>query len=89
LLRQDPERFTIQLVAASDLATARSFVQQHGLSSIRYVRIQAQNRDLIVALAGSFPDRDAAERALNGLPAAARADRPWIRTLGSVQQILR
>jgi DamX protein len=89
LQRQDPERFTIQLVAASDLATARNFVQQHGLSSIRYVRIQSQNRDLIVALAGSFPDRDAADRALNGLPAAARADRPWIRTLGSVQQILR
>jgi len=76
-------------VAASDLATARNFVQQHGLSAIRYVPIRSQDRDLIVALAGSFPDREAAERALSGLPAAARADRPWIRTMGSVQQILR
>jgi DamX protein len=89
LLRQDAGHYTIQLIAASDLAAARGYSQRHGLSGIRYVQTRSQGREFVVALAGSFADRSAAENALSGLPAGVRSDQPWIRTVGSLQQILR
>lgn len=89
LARQNRDNFTIQLIAAADLAGARRYVEQHQLSGIRFIQTRANGRDFVVALAGSFSSRAAAEQALGNLPAAVRADQPWIRSLGSVQDIQR
>ncbi|AGA35116.1 Sporulation domain-containing protein [Thioalkalivibrio nitratireducens DSM 14787] len=83
--RQNRSHVTIQLVAASDLAAARNYVTRYELSGIRYIETRSGGRNFVVALAGSFADRAAAENALRNLPAAVRADQPWIRSLGSVQ----
>lgn len=89
LARQDPAHFTIQLIAAPDLAGAQRFVETHQLSGIRYIQTRSGGRDFVVALAGSFPSRPAAEAALGSLPSAVRSERPWIRSLGSVRDIQR
>jgi DamX protein len=89
LTRQNRDHLTIQLVAAADLAGAQRYVEQHQLSGIRYIQTRSNGRDLVVALAGSFANRASAEQALGNLPAAVRADQPWIRSLGSVQDIQR
>jgi len=89
LARQNRDHLTIQLVAAADLAGAQRYVEQHQLSGIRYIQTRSNGRDFVVALAGSFTNRAAAEQALRNLPAAVRADQPWIRSLGSVQDIQR
>jgi len=89
LARQNRDHLTIQLVAAADLAGAQRYVEQHQLSGIRYIQTRSSGRDFVVALAGSFTDRAAAEQAVRNLPAAVRADQPWIRSLGSVQDIQR
>lgn len=80
LLRQDSGRFTIQLVAARNLEIATEFVTPHNLDGIHFI----QTRSYVIALAGSYPSRDEAQRALPKLPSAVRANGPWIRTIGSV-----
>lgn len=89
LARQDRGNLTIQLIAAPDLTSARRFTEQHQLAGIRYIATRSGGRDFVVALAGSFATRSAAEQALANLPAAVRAEQPWIRSLGSVQDIQR
>lgn len=89
LTRQDAGHFTIQLIAAPDLAGAQRFVDTHQLSGIRFIQTRSGGRDFVVALAGSFATRSAAEAALGSLPPAVRSERPWIRSMGSVQDIQR
>jgi len=84
LMRQDPERFTIQLVAARDLQTARGVLDPQALEGIRYV----QTRSYVIAVLGSFPSRTQAARELPALPAPVRDNGPWIRTIGSIRDSL-
>jgi DamX protein len=84
LMRQDPERFTIQLVAARDLQTARGVLDPQALEGIRYV----QTRSYVIAVLGSFPNRTQAARELPALPAPVRDNGPWIRTIGSIRDSL-
>lgn len=84
LMRQDPERFTIQLVAARDLQTARGVLDPSALEGVRYV----QTRSYVIAVLGSFPSRTQAARELPGLPAPVRDNGPWIRTIGSIRDSL-
>ena len=85
--RQDRGHFTIQLIAAQNAAAGRSFIERHGLTGIRLIPTQSGGRDFVVALAGSFASRPAAEEALANLPEEVRAGQPWIRSIGSVQDI--
>jgi len=86
---QNPERFTIQLIAVSSLEAAADYVARHRLGEVHYIPIRSRQRDLVVALAGAFADRAAAERAYRALPEEVRADQPWIRAIGSVRDSLR
>ena len=87
--RQNRGHVTIQLIAGQNAASARSFVQRHGLTGIRLIPTHSGGRDFVVALAGSFASRSAAEQALANLPEDVRAGQPWIRSIGSVQDIVR
>ncbi|MTW20952.1 AAA family ATPase [Allochromatium palmeri] len=84
LMRQDRERFTIQLVAARDLQTARSVLDPHDLEGLHYL----QTRSYVIAVLGSFPSRTQAARELPGLPGPVRDNGPWIRTIGSIRESL-
>jgi DamX protein len=87
--RQNRGHYTIQLIAAQTLPAARSFVEQHQLSGIRYIQTRSGGQNFVIALAGSFPSRSAAEAAVSNLPAGVRENQPWIRSIGSVQEIQR
>ncbi|QGU32598.1 AAA family ATPase [Thermochromatium tepidum] len=84
LMRQDPERFTIQLVAARDLQTARRVLDPQALEGVHYI----QTRSYVIAVLGSFPNRTQAARELPRLPASVRNNGPWIRTIGSIRDSL-
>lgn len=86
---QDGGATTIQLLAAPNMGAARAYADQHDLGGIRYIPTQVNNREFVVILAGVFPDRAAAQRAAEDLPAAVRSDEPWIRSIGSVQNAVR
>ncbi|MGQ9830349.1 MAG: AAA family ATPase [Thermochromatium sp.] len=84
LMRQDPERFTIQLVAARDLQTVRGILDPQDLEGVHYIR----TRSYVIAVLGSFPSRTQAARVLPSLPAPVRDNGPWIRTIGSIRDSL-
>lgn len=86
---QDSSRITIQLMAAPDMPTAREYAAEHDLGGIRYLPTRVNGRDFVVILAGAFPDRATAQRAAEDLPAAVRRTEPWIRSIGSVQSVVR
>lgn len=84
LMRQDDERYTIQLVAGRDFATSRAFLAQFELDGVHYI----QTRSYVIGIIGSFPNRTVAANMLSDLPTAAREKGPWIRTIGSVRDSL-
>lgn len=87
--RQNSGHLTIQLIATQDLAAAVRFVERHDLTGIRFIQTRSGGQDFVVALAGSFASRAAAENAARNLPEAVRANQPWIRSIGSLQDIQR
>jgi general secretion pathway protein D len=86
---QEPAHFTIQLIAAQDHEQARNYVASRRVEDAQFAEIQSNGRAFVVAFVGAYPDRVAAERALARMPPELRAENPWIRTLGSVQDALR
>ncbi|NKN33492.1 AAA family ATPase [Marichromatium bheemlicum] len=89
LVGQNPNRYTIQLIAVSSLDAALDYVIRNGLEGVRFLPIRSRDRDFVVVLAGAFSTRAEAEQVYRALPEAVRADRPWIRAVGSVQGSLR
>lgn len=85
---QAASRYTIQLIAARDLASAQSYAQSHNLSGIRYANTQRDGQRFVVAIAGSFASRAEAEQALARLPASVRNDGAWLRTFDSLQRVI-
>lgn len=87
--RQQPkQQFTLQLFATANERTARQFVQANG-SAAKYFRKTHQGRALYVVTYGSYASREAAVAAEEKLPASVRSNKPWVRTMGAIQQEIR
>lgn len=86
--QQGASRYTLQVLGTRSEATARNFVQQD-TARYHYFRKEHQGEALFVVTYGSFADRDTAQAAINNLPEKVRNDKPWPRTLLSIQQELR
>lgn len=86
--QQAPTRYTLQVFGTSSEAKARAFVQQD-TAQYHYFRKLHQGKTLFVVTYGSFADRASAHLAINGLPEKIRNDKPWIRTILSIQNELR
>ena len=86
--QQAPTRYTLQVFGTSSEAKARAFVQQDA-AQYHYFRKLHQGKTLFVVTYGSFADRASAHLAINGLPEKIRNDKPWIRTILSIQNELR
>ena len=61
-------------------------MSRHGLTGVRYIETRSGGREFVVVLAGSFPNRSAADGALVRLPEDVRAVEPWIRSIDSVRE---
>ncbi|MCK9535647.1 MAG: SPOR domain-containing protein [Pseudomonas sp.] len=86
--QQAPARYTLQVFASRTEAIAQRFVKQN-TAQYHYFRKEHQGQPLFVVTYGSFADRTAAQAAINRLPENIRKDKPWSRTLLSIQQELR
>ncbi|WP_190275857.1 AAA family ATPase [Thiorhodovibrio frisius] len=89
ILQQSGEHFTIQLTAARSVAAARQHVAGFGNLDVRFVPTRSKSQDFVIVLAGAYPARADAERALEKLPAALREQGYWVRSIDSVRQSLR
>jgi len=87
LARQPGQNFTLQLLASHSRYAARRFARQEGLAGpLAQVVMERDGTPLQLLLQGSYPTRAEAEQAAKALPAGIR---PWIRTMASVQQVMK
>jgi len=87
LMEQDPNFFTVQLVAGYQKSTVNNFLKKHELSgdNLAYFHSLNKGKDWNSLVYGIYPDYRRATLAIDDLPVAIRNSRPWIRKLGSVQ----
>lgn len=86
--QQAAARYTLQVLGTRSEATAQAFIKQNA-AQYHYFRKEHQGQALFVVTYGSFADRVAAQAAINSLPEKVRNDKPWPRTVLSIQQELR
>ena len=89
LAATDPNAFTIQLMEAEDapqlvldLNEIAKFIE---INKVFLYRSGASRKASLSVLYGSYSDRNAAQEALNKLPPALRANRPFLRTVRGVR----
>lgn len=87
---QPRNAFTIQILGLAREQGVREFLARHPLErGTAWFRTERNGSDWFVAIAGSYPNAEAARGALASLPAEVRRNQPWIRSFGSVQDAMR
>lgn len=90
LLAQAPDNFTVQLFGSHDRYAAERFKEGVRLKDrLAVYRTNRDGKDWFVVVAGSHSTREAAQRAIQGLPAEVKRNNPWPRSLASVQESIR
>nr|MBS0020994.1 SPOR domain-containing protein [Gammaproteobacteria bacterium] len=89
LLRQDPRRFTLQVVAAQDEQAVGDYIARHGLADrARYFAFRRQGQTWFAAVYGIYASRAQAEQAARSL-AERINESPWVRPLSDVHDAIR
>lgn len=90
ILRQDPARFTIQVIALSAPKKLHRFIADHPEWAPFAIYGQARySRPIWVLVQGNYPDADSARAAVEEFPAGLQgADSLWVRRFGMVQRLI-
>jgi DamX protein len=81
--------FTAQLIGSRNPDSLERFVSKNGLGDgAELLRTRRDGADWFFIVYGDFPDRGAAKIGIERLPAAARKNKPWVRTIGEVRKLL-
>ncbi len=90
VLAQPGAAYTVQIASGSSAAVLEAMLEREVASGdAACVHEHPDARQAYSAIVGVFADRASAERARAALPASVRANNPWVRRLGSLQQSLR
>ena len=90
LLALAPERFTLQLLGASDLSKVRNYIDRElGCKDCYYYETRRDGKPWFTVVKGVYADRAAAVAARDKLPAKVRAQQPWPRSVRDIQKELR
>ncbi len=87
LAAQSADAFVVQVVASSTKKQLSDFARKHQLSDEWVAETSVNGKVWHVLLLGVYPDRAAAEQALKTVKDLDT--RPWIRTIGSLQAVMR
>lgn len=87
LLQQSPAHFSIQLAVMKELSSIERFHRWHGLEDqTHFYQSRFPAGDAYVLLYGSYANQQDAQSAIRHLPEKVKAMRPWVRSLGKLQQ---
>lgn len=91
LLKQPGSQYSLQLLGTRHEQSVFDYMKQNQLDPARcaYYRGSFKGGEWYVLIYGVFPGRQAALDARANLPARVRKDRPWPRSLASVQAAIR
>lgn len=88
LLQQDPNHFTLQLMAANNEPGVIKFINENGLGDASaYFFSERDGNPWYAVTYGTYPSRSAANAAT--LPATLRGVTPWVRTFGGIHNAIR
>lgn len=89
-IKQQPANsYTIQLLASQQKTSIEQYVKEHDLAGTAVAFSSLKNKQTLYSLiAGSYPDRIQAEKAVGELPASLENSKPWIRDFKGIQQSL-
>lgn len=89
VLGQSPEAWTIQLLAFSDEAKVRNFIDDHALHrNAAYFEEGNGGATIYKLIYGAYPSKQAADKARAGFTSALKEHGPWLRPLRAVQAII-
>ena len=90
LMSLDKNKYTLQMLGASEEAAVQKFLARHpSLKEIAYYRTTHRDQDWYVVVYGLFPSKESAKQELTRLPKALQASGPWARSVASVQEEIR
>ena len=89
ILKQNPDHYTLQLVAGNNINTLRSFIRQHSLNEpLAIYHTIRKGKTWFGLIQYRYPNKQAALDARDQLPAALRRQNPWIRQFSALQKDL-
>lgn len=88
LLDQNPNYYTIQLVAGYQKSTVNNYLNRHKLpaTELAYYHSLNKGKDWHSLVYGAYPDYASAKSAIDGLPPGVRKAKPWIRRFRGIQK---
>ncbi|MFA5678780.1 MAG: SPOR domain-containing protein [Pseudomonas sp.] len=82
--------YTLQLLGTRSRQAAEDFVRkQAGLTDIGYFETLHEGKPWFVVTQGAYAGRSQAQQGIARLPEALQKQKPWLRSMGSIQQSLR
>jgi len=89
ILEQDPEDFTLQLLATHDEKLIRAYLHKHQFTEPAvYFAFQRNGKQWYAAVYGSYLEKSEAQDAVATLPPSAGKNPPWIRQFGGIQKLI-
>lgn len=88
LRRQNPNAYTLQILGVHDRLALKQFLTQHNFNEMAMYKTIYHDKDWYVLVYGIYPNRAQASAALAALPESLQQNKPWIRTLASIQKHL-
>lgn len=90
LMAKPANHYTLQMMGSQDEAAAKSYIQaQTASANFSYFEGRYKDKPWYVVVYGDYTDRDQALAAIPSLPEALQKQRPWAKSLQSIQEDIR
>jgi TPR repeat protein len=90
LLAQNPEDYTLQLLATRDEDLMRAYLNKHQLTGqATYFAFQRDGKQWYAAVYGAYPGKSQAQNAVATLPPEVGKNPPWIRQFEGIQKLIK
>jgi TPR repeat protein len=90
LLAQNPEDYTLQLLATQDEKLMLAYLDQHQFTEpVAYFAFQRDGKQWYAAVYGAYPGKPQAQNAAATLPPEVSKNEPWIRQFGGIQKLMK
>ncbi len=84
--KQSPSHYALQVLALSNETALLQYVRrQPNKNVLRVINVRRGDTELFIVITGAYASKEAAQKAISGLPLVQRQAKPWPKTYGSIQ----
>ncbi|NOZ10891.1 MAG: hypothetical protein GXP09_07635 [Gammaproteobacteria bacterium] len=88
LQAQNPEHYTIQLLASRKQGAIQQYIEEHSLGGqVGHFESLRGGQVWFTLVYGAFASKASARQAINSLPPSLRRTSPWVRRMGDIQTL--